>query len=146
MKRFALICGALLIASTAPAEAQGPPYNAGTYWDVDLVAIEEGKAPDYMDYLPRQWLRDQEFAKSRGWIKNYRVLRNLYAREGEPDLYLIVEFDRLATPDEERQRLSEYLAFAQRNARQVAEASGERGKLRTLKGSILLQELHLKPR
>ena len=84
-----------------------------------------------------------EFSKSKGWITGYKVLANVNARDGEPDLYLITEFKEMATRAQELAREKEMDAFAQTDARRAATASGGRVSMRTQKGSMLMQEMLL---
>ena len=110
------------------------------YWEVSMIEIEDGMEPQYADFLASTWRRNQEFAKSKGWIKDYHVLGNSYGRDGEPDLYLIVRMARLETPQEEQQRRKEFEAFNKRTQRELMVDSGTRAKMRTLKGGMLLRE------
>ncbi|RZI57389.1 MAG: hypothetical protein EOP37_20675 [Rubrivivax sp.] len=54
---------------------------------------------------------------SKGWIKGYLLLSNAYPRKGEPDLYLILMTDRIATGPEGEKRNDEYSRGARRPMR-----------------------------
>ena len=92
MKRLVLSAAAAL-AFAVPANAQDSSYQPGVYWDVGMIDVEDGKGEAYADWLATEWKRNQEFAKSKRWIKDYFVLGNGYNRPGEPDLYLVTVFD-----------------------------------------------------
>lgn len=143
--RIMVVLFAATSAFAAPARAQESSYTPGTYWEVSMVDVEDGQDENYMDFLADQWKRSQEFAKSKGYIRDYHVLANNNARKGEPDLYLIVEFDRMYDAKEQLRQQKEYEAFMKRDTRQLTRESGERVTMRKLAGSMLLRELDLRP-
>ena len=73
----------------------------GDFWEVTGIHLKDGGALAYANFLATDWRADQEFAKSKGWIKSYMVFSNNHARKGEPDLYLVVISERLPTGAEE---------------------------------------------
>jgi hypothetical protein len=130
------------ISFTTTATAQELPVASGEYWDVAAISIDDGHFPDYADYLAGQWRKQQEFSKSKGWIKGYHVLSNVNARADEPDLYLVTVFDHMSTPAEDIQREKDMNAFMTQTTRQGATGSAHRATYRHLKGDMLLQELN----
>lgn len=130
----------------APALGQESSATPGSYWDVSMIDVVDGKEQDYADFLAANWRKSQEFAKSKGYIKNYHVLANSYPRPGEPDLYLLVEFDKMYDTAEQIRQNKEYEAFMQRTERQLSAESGGRSVMRKLHGNMLLRELILKAR
>ena len=93
-----------------------------------------------------QYRKSQDFAKSKGWIKDYYILANANKRADEPDLYLVTVFDHVTTPAEDEAREKEINAFLATSARQGDRESGARAKYRKLGGNMLLQELQYKYR
>lgn len=146
LKTFALAASAALLSFALPASAQDLPYTPGTYWEVASIDVEDGMEPQYIDFLASQWRKSQEFAKSKGYITNYHVLTNMNPREGEPDIYLVTEFEKMYDTAEQLRQQREYEAMMKRTERQLMTESGARGKMRTLKGSMLLRELNLRAR
>ena len=142
MKIFAM-GAAVAIALATPAIAQESSYTPGNYVSVGMIDVLPGQTENYMDYLAGQYRKDLEYRKSKGWITGYRILANVNARDGEPDLYLMTEFKEMATRAEELARDKEMDAFMQSDARRAATASGARVTMRTQKGSMLLQEMML---
>ena len=61
-----------------------------------------------------------EFAKSKGWIKAYYILSNNNPRKDEPDLYLVTVSDQMPTP-------AEQIAREQGNERVPAEVDDRKG-------------------
>ncbi|HJP68556.1 MAG TPA: hypothetical protein VJ846_06615, partial [Sphingomicrobium sp.] len=87
--------GAATMLSAAPATSQNLPLVGGDYWDVTAVKIDDGHFADYADFLVNKARKQNEFAKSKGWIKAYYILSNNNPRKDEPDLYLVTVTDRM---------------------------------------------------
>jgi hypothetical protein len=123
------------------ASAQNSPLMPGEYEDVAMIDIADGGSVDYANYLAGSWRKNQEFAKSKGWITGYQVFENVYPRPGEPDLYLVVRFNSLPDAAEEERRNQAYRDFVKQSDAQMAAESGNRLKIRTVMGVSLLREL-----
>jgi hypothetical protein len=136
--------GAATIVFAAPAAAQDYPLKNGNFWNVAEITIDDGHFGDYADHLAGAYRKSQDFAKSKGWIKDYYILANANKRADEPDLYLVTVFDHVTTPAEDEAREKEINAFLASSARQSDRESGARAKYRKLGGSMLLQELKYK--
>lgn len=140
----ALILAPATFAFAAPAAAQALPFEYGDLWDVSMIDVEDGASATYIDHLAGDWKKGQEFAKSQGWITGYHVLSNLYARNGEPDFYLVTIYSKFPTAAETAARDKAYDAFMKTTIRKQEEESGVRAKYRKLAGSMMLGELKLK--
>lgn len=145
MRRF-LIGAAALAAATFSTQSlgQGWPFTPGDYWEVSAIDVADGASLNYATFLADRWRRNQEFARSQGWIKSYHVLSNVHARKDEPDLYLITVFDSFADPAEGERRRQAFEAHNRRTTAQLEAESGERAKIRTLAGEMLLREMRFK--
>jgi hypothetical protein len=132
---------ATLLVTSVPAWSQELPVKSGDYWDVAAISVDDGHFPDYVDFLAGEWRKRNEFSKSKGWIKDYRILSNVNARDGEPDLYLVTVFDHMPTSAEDIQREKDMNAFMAQTTRQGAAGSAHRATYRKLKGDMLLQEV-----
>lgn len=126
-----------------PAAAQDNPslWKAGQYWDVSGITVKEGHGLKYAQHLANVWAKQQDFAKSKGWISGYHVLSNSYPREGEPDLYLVVIFDRMVGEEEGEKRGDEMRAHMQTTMEKMQAEAGQRAEYRTLNSNMLLREL-----
>ena len=133
--------GAATIALASPAIAQDYPLKGGNYWTVAEVSVDDGHFGDYADHLAGLYKTSQDFAKSKGWVKDYYILSNVNKRSGEPDLYLVTISDRIPTPAEAEAREKEFNAALKTSARQDDQRSAARAKFRKLGGTMLLQEL-----
>ena len=117
------------------------PMAPGDFWEVTGVHLKDGGALAYANFLATEWKADQEFAKSKGWIKGYMVLSNAYSRKGEPDLYLIVISERLPSGPEGDKRDDEYTAWKKKTQAQMLKESANRLEIREIESNMLLQEL-----
>jgi hypothetical protein len=136
-----LAIGTASFATSAPAVADDFPLVAGDFWEVTGIHIKDGGGLAYATFLAGEWRKNQEFGKSKGWIKNYMILGNSYPRKGEPDIYLITITDRIATGAEGEKRSDEYLEWRKTTIAQMEKESGNRAEFRELGSNSLLQEL-----
>jgi len=140
-KAFLIAAGSLSLAFAAPAVAQEFPLKGGDVWSVAEVTIDDGHFGDYADHLAGTYRKTQEFAKSKGWIKSSIILHNVNKRANEPDLYLVLISDHVATPAEEEAREKEFNAYLATTSRDLDKQSGARATYRKLGGTQMLQEL-----
>jgi len=146
--RTTLIRGLLILtlcsaAGALPTRAVAAdwPMTQGDFWEMTGVHLKDGGALAYANFLASEWKADQEFAKSKGWIKSYTVLSNAYPRKGEPDLYLVVVSERLSSGPESEKRGDEYVAWKKKTQAQMVKESGNRLEIREIGSNSLLQEL-----
>lgn len=122
------------------AAAQEFPLVAGDYSQVSGIFIKDGGAFKYATHLATKWVDVQEFAKSKGWISDYKILINEYPRNGEPTIYLMTTFAKMADAAEGERRNKEYDAYMKSSAEQQIAESGNRAEYRTVQSSMLLRE------
>jgi hypothetical protein len=134
----------LATASSGAAMAQESSYKPGSVWQSSRIKVLPGQFENYLDYLDARWKKVQDFGKKEGVILSYHVLSVNDARQGEPDLILLVEYkDYMTTAQSEafRVKMNAFLAEDDRKA----EAGGAaRGVMREQIGSTEYQELILK--
>lgn len=134
--------GALALAFAMSATAQDePPYKPGNYWSVTGIHVNDGSGLRYAQHLANSWSKNQEFAKSQGWIVGYHVLNNVYAREGEPDLYLVTVFSDMPSAEEGEKRRKAWQEFNKKSMAEMQKESGDRAEYRTVGGEMLLREM-----
>lgn len=141
---FAGVALALSLVFAAPAAAQDSSYVPGGYTDVSGIDVLDGQFENYMDYLAGPWKAQNEWAKSKGYIISYSVMANNYAREGEPDLYLVVSYSKIYDTAEQLRQQKEFEAFMKADTRTLDKQYGARGTMRKSMGGQQLQELKLK--
>jgi hypothetical protein len=139
------VSAAMIFATLAtPAMAQEVSYKPGSVWEASRIDVLPGQFQNYMDYLATTWKKNQELAKAEGIVLEYHVLAVNNARQGEPDLVLIIEYKDYQTTAQQEAFSKKVNAAMAMDNRQQAAANGERGKMRELMGSIEYQELILK--
>ena len=141
---FASLTLALSLGVAVPAAAQDSSYTPGGYTDVSDIDVLDGQFENYMDYLSGSWKKQQEFAKSKGYITSYQVLSNPYARDGEPDLYLVINYPKVYDAAEELRQQKEFEAFMKADTRTLAAQYGARSTMRRPMGQAQLREIKLK--
>ena len=132
--------GAFAMGSTV-ADEHEPPFIPGDYWEVSGIKVADGAGLKYAKHLASEWRKNMEFAKSKGWIKDYMVLSNIHARADESDLYLITVFENMATVEEGEARRKAWMEFSKKNMEQWQKESGNRAEYRTLMSDQLLRHL-----
>jgi hypothetical protein len=135
-----MLCAAFALTPLR-VSANDYPLVGGDFYEITGVHLKGGGAVAYANFLATEWKADQEFAKSKNWIKSYMVLGNAYPRKGEPDLYLVVVSERLPTGAEQDKRDDEYMAWRKKTQAQMAKESGNRLEIREIETNSLMQEL-----
>jgi hypothetical protein len=138
-----MLCLASTIVPTR-AGASDWPMVPGDYWEMTGIHLKDGGALAYVNWLASEWKADQEFAKSKGWIKGYMVLGNAYARKGEADIYLVVISERLPSGAESLKRDDEYTEWKKKSLAQMQKEQGNRFEIREIGSNALLQEFKFK--
>lgn len=141
LKMIAVLAFGASITISGSAIAEEWPFVPGDYWEVTGIDLADGGAFKYATWLATEWKKDLEFAKSKGWIKNYMVLSNEHARSDEPDLYLVTVFDNLTDSEESQKRQKEYMEWQSKSIEKMQAESGNRAEYRTVMSSSLLRVL-----
>ena len=143
-----MMATAIMIASpvmlATPAMADEYPLVSGDYTSMTGIFIEDGGNLAYAKHLAGDWAKNQEFAKSKGWISDYKIYANTDRRDGEPHLYLTSTYASIPSGAEQEKRFAEYDAWSKKTNAQYDAESGNRAKFRTVKGSMMLQELTIR--
>jgi len=143
MKTFMMATAMMIAAPVAmpsAAMADDYPLVAGDYTSVSGIFVQDGGDVAYANFLAGQWSKQQEYAKSKGWISDYKIYTNLSARNDEPNIYLALTFARPLSGAESEARSKEWEAFYNKSNAQLDAESGTRAKFRTLTGVTMLQE------
>lgn len=124
--------------------AQEWPMTGGDFWEVSAIEVADGAGLKYSKWLASEWRKNLDFAKSKGWIKDYKVLANNYPRKGEADLYLIRIMESIPTGAEGEKRAKDWISFMEKSVATMQEESGNRAEYREVISSSLLQEMHFR--
>ena len=139
-----LALGAASILTAAGASADEWPLVQGNYWEVTGIDIKDGGGLKYAQFLAGEWKDNLEFSKSQGWIKDYKIFSNAYARSNEPDLYLVTITESIVSGAESEKRQQAYLAWRKKTIEQMQSESGNRAEYREVLSDSLLQELTIR--
>ena len=141
-----LIALAALLLPLSGFAADDDPHAWGTYWTVTSVDTKPGKFDDYLADLRANYRRSLDMQIADGKVKSYTMFANQHARDGEPDLWLLVEWnsgaDLLDTPVEYFEGLTAKI-FGSLD--QGESANIDRGELRTIMSTSLIREMSFKP-
>ena len=132
----------MLMSTNALAEEW--PFVSGDYWEVTGIDIKDGGGWKYANWLASEWRENQEFAKSNGWIKNYMVIANVYARSDEPDIYLLTVREDIPSGAEGEERYKAYMEWKKKSIEKMQAESGNRAEYRTVMSDSLLQILNFR--
>ena len=139
---LALCASSFMFSNTVMAQEW--PLVAGDYWTVTGIEIKDGGDLKYSNWLASEWRRNAEFAKSKGWLKDYMLVGNVHPREGEADIYLVRIFEAMPSGPEGEKRYAEYMEWQTKTEEQMEAESGNRAEYRTVLSTSLLQELNFR--
>ncbi len=117
------------------------PFVGGDYWEITEINIKDGGGLKYANWLATEWRKNAEFAKSKGWIKDYMVFANVHGRNGEPDLFLISVVEDIPSGAVGEKRQKEYMEWQTKSIETLVGESGNRADYREVMGNSLLQVL-----
>ena len=140
-----IVLGVASLAFSSSTIAQEEwPFKGGNYWEVTGIKIHDGGAFTYSNWLATEWRKELEFAKSKGWLKSYKVLVNVHGRSDEPDLYLIRVREDIPSGAEGEKRQKEYMERQTKSIEQMQGENGNRAEYRKVMSTSLLQELNFR--
>ncbi len=139
-----LTLGTLCAMFSTGVLAEESPLVGGDYWEITGIEIQDGGGWKYAKWLADEWRKDLEFAKSKGWIKDYMVMANVHSRSDEPDLYLIRVRDGIPSGEEGEKRQKEYMEWQSKSIEKMAGENRNRAEYRTVMSTSLLQMLHFR--
>ena len=90
---------AMLGLSAAASAEDTRPYDNGPVWDVSAIKTKPGHFDDYMKFVATSWRAEQEAAKAKGWVLDYKVFSVTDPRDNEPDVILAIEYKNMAVFD-----------------------------------------------
>ena len=133
-----------IVALGGTATAADRPFTDGPVSVVTSVRTEPGQANAYMKYLASTYKPMMEEAKKAGHILGYAVYTTRARSADDPDMYLVVTYKNMAAfdgLDDRMDAIQEKMvgSMDQRDAATVA-----RGKMRTILGSEMIQQMILK--
>jgi hypothetical protein len=126
------------------ATAADRPFTDGPVSVVTAVRTEPGQDNAYMKYLAATYKPMMEEAKKAGHILGYAVYSTQPRGPDDPDMYLVVTYKNMAAFDGLDDRMDAIQEKMVGNLEQRDAATIARGKMRTILGSEMIQQLVLK--
>lgn len=137
MKKIIMLL--LLIPMFALAEA---PFKQGSYWEVTSVEVHPGKFDAYIENLDSLWRKQMDQLIKDEKVVSYKLLNNVHARAGEPNLWLMVEWTSAGGMlDLSEEYWEELMSDMVGSREETAKRTIDRGELRSIMGSTLVREV-----
>lgn len=140
--KILLFVVALILPFSALADRD---YENGSYWTVQSVDTKPGKFDAYVSDLNQYWRKSMDEMVKEGKILSYQIFSNVLPRDGEPDLWLLLQWkngaEMLDTSDEYWDAQTKKLFGS---IDQGTQATVERGDLRTIMSNVLMREVSFK--
>ena len=140
-KLFIVVVAYFIAVSSFNTMADERVFKGGDYWEVTAIEVKDGHWLDYGNHLANEWRSSMEFAKSKGWINGYKVIGNLYPREGEATLYLLTMFTNWPSETENDERYAAWIEWSKKSLDKMEEQSGDRVAIRRIMSDQLIPEL-----
>lgn len=102
MKKMLLAAAALSLVTISAASAQVVErvWDKGGVWIVNRIDVKPGQYNAYIKYWRDVVLPRIEHGKKNGHVLGYHILNNTNPRDGEPDLYVMVNYKDMAAIDQ----------------------------------------------
>ena len=144
MKFLAALALVPALAITSAFADDARPYDNGPVWDFSMIQTKGGHFDDYMKFVATSWRAEQEAAKAKGWVLDYKVFSVTDPRDNEPDVILAIEYKNMAVFDVSQDENDALMKKVFGSLPASNKAAVDRETIRTLKGDVLTRELILK--
>jgi hypothetical protein len=141
LKHIAAVTLSLGLAAAAIADER--PYKDGPVTEVSYIRVKDGKQMDYIGHLASIYRKEMEAYKKAGLILEYRIYSTRPHTPTDPNLILTVTYPNYAALD----RTADFDAIDTKLAgslKAMDTAYGERGSIREVLGTDVIQEMILK--
>ena len=135
---------ASLGSTSALAQDNTRGWEQGYVVQVTEVHTKDGMFNAYINDLSNVWRKFLDAQKEDGDVIRYGMYSNVNQREGEPDLYLTVTFKNWAAFDRGVEYFEKLGAQILGSTDEMREANIDRGELRTIGSTYVLQEITFK--
>lgn len=142
-RRFPVIGCALLLASLGTS-AFAADYTDGPVVVRTAIRTVDGHFDDYVHWLDTVWKKQEEAAKKAGILTGYTVLFAQPRGPKDADIYLVEFYPNWAAFDGIDQKMERIGKQIWGSRKQASAGEVSRGKIRTILGSEVVQEVTLK--
>ena len=145
IKSFIVALAAFVILpATAIAQDAERVWENGSVWTVSQIETKPGHFNDYIKDLSNVWRKYLDAQKRDGFVLSYKMLNVNFARDGEPDLILLVEYKNWAAFDQGVEYFEKLAQELQGSIKSAQVANINREELRSLRGGLVAQEVKFK--
>jgi hypothetical protein len=142
-RRLPVIGCALLLASIGTS-AFAADYTDGPVVVRTAVRTVDGHFDDYVHWLDTVWVKQEEAAKKAGILTDYKVLFAQPRGPNDADIYLVEFFPNWAAFDGIDTKMDAISKQIWGSLKQASASEASRGKIRTILGSEVMQQVTLK--
>jgi len=139
-----LVLFAALGSTSAVAQDHSRGWEQGYIVQVTEVHTKDGMFNAYINDLSNVWRKFLDAQKEDGDVIRYGMFSNANPREGEPDLFLTVTFKNWAAFDRGVEYFENLGSQVLGSTEEMREANIDRGELRTIGSTYVLQEITFK--
>ena len=139
-----LVLFAALGSTSALAQDNSRGWEQGYVVQVTEVHTKDGMFNAYVNDLSNVWRKFLDAQKEDGDVISYGMYSNVNQREGEPDLFLTITFKNWAAFDRGVEYFEKLGAQILGSTDEMREANIDRGELRTIGSTYVLQEITFK--
>jgi hypothetical protein len=139
-----LVLFAALGSTSALAQDHSRGWEQGYIVQVTEVHTKDGMFNAYINDLSNVWRKFLDAQKEDGDVIRYGMFSNANPREGEPDLFLTVTFKNWAAFDRGVEYFENLGSQVLGSTEEMREANIDRGELRTIGSTYVLQEITFK--
>jgi len=146
--RLVAVLGIVLLATSGSnavfAQDNERRWETGNVVQVTNVHIKDGMFNAYINDLNNVWRKFLEEQMKDGSVIDYGIYSNPNSRKGEPDLVLTVTFANWAAFDLSVEYFEEIGSRVLGSPEKMREANIDRGELREIGSTTVLQEIKFK--
>jgi len=139
-----LVLIAALGSTSAVAQDHSRGWEQGYIVQVTEVHTKDGMFNAYINDLSNVWRKFLDAQMEDGDVIRYGMFSNANPREGEPDLFLTVTFKNWAAFDRGVEYFENLGSQVLGSTEEMREANIDRGELRTIGSTYVLQEITFK--
>ena len=142
--RIAFLCVLMLALGAGLAHAAERVWDNGSVWSIQYAETKPGQFDAYIADLKKNWKRYTDREMKDGDVLSYHLLNVASPRDGEPNVIFLVEYKNWAAFDRGIDYFDKLAAEIFGSTERADAASIDREALRSLRGSLIAQEIVFK--
>jgi hypothetical protein len=122
------------------------PYRNGSVWQISFIQMRPGMDTAYLNYIARDWKRENEALQKDGQILSYKVITTEGHSSNDWNIMLMVEYKDLATMEANEMKADNLLQTVIGTDEKQMQGYRDRLAIREVMGTRLGREIVLEPR